>query len=65
MPAPLRIRLAPEEDFTLSQLQVATKVPQRTRKRAHMLRLKAQSKAMEARSVQGDYTLERFKFNSA
>lgn len=42
MPAPLRIRLAATEDFTLSQLQVATKVPQRTRKRAHMLRLNAQ-----------------------
>ena len=42
MPAPLRIHLAPEEDYTLSQLQVATKVPQRTRKRAHMLRLNAQ-----------------------
>lgn len=42
MPAPLRIRLAPEEDFTLSQLQEATLVPQRTRKRAHMLRLNAQ-----------------------
>lgn len=42
MPAPLRIRLAPEEDYTLSQLQVATKVPQRTRRRAHMLRLNAQ-----------------------
>lgn len=42
MPAALRIRLAPEEDYTLSQLQVATLVPQRTRKRAHMLRLNAQ-----------------------
>lgn len=42
MPAPLRIRLVPEEDYTLSQLQVATLVPHRTRKRAHMLRLNAQ-----------------------
>ena len=42
MPAPLKIRLASEEDFTLSQLQEATLVPQRTRKRAHMLRLNAQ-----------------------
>lgn len=42
MPAPLRIRLASEEDFTLSQSMVATLVPQRTRKRAHMLRLNAQ-----------------------
>jgi transposase len=42
MPAPLRIRLTPEEDFTLSELRVATTVVQRTRDRAHMLRLNAQ-----------------------
>lgn len=42
MPAPLSIRLTAEEDFTLSQLRVATMVPQRTRDRAHMLRLNAQ-----------------------
>ncbi len=42
MPAPLRIRLTPEEDFTLSELRVATTVAQRTRDRAHMLRLNAQ-----------------------
>lgn len=42
MPAPLRIRLTAEEDFTLSELRVATTVAQRTRERAHMLRLNAQ-----------------------
>ena len=42
MPAPLRICLTPEEDFTLSELRVATTVAQRTRDRAHMLRLNAQ-----------------------
>ena len=48
MPAALRIRLAPEEDYTLSQLQIAALVPQRTRKRAHMLRLNAQGWAVGA-----------------
>ncbi len=43
MPAPLRIRLTLEEDFTLSELRVATTVTQRTRDRAHMLRLNAHS----------------------
>src|SRR4028119_1409631 len=42
MPAPLRIRLTPEEDFTISELRVATTVAQRTRDRGHMLRLNAQ-----------------------
>ena len=42
MPAALSIRLTAEEDFTLSQLRVATMVPKRTRDRAHMLRLNAQ-----------------------
>ena len=42
MPAPLSIRLTAEEDFTLSQLRVATTVPQRTRDRAYMLRLNVQ-----------------------
>jgi hypothetical protein len=46
MPAPLRIVLAPEAARTLSELRVASKVPQRTRDRAHMLRLNAQ-KVME------------------
>ncbi len=42
MPAPLRIILTPEEDMTLTELRLAQTVPQRTRDRAHMLRLNAQ-----------------------
>lgn len=42
MPAPVHIVLTAEEDRTLSELRVATTVPQRTRDRAHMLRLNAQ-----------------------
>lgn len=42
MPAPLRIVLTEEEDRTLSELRVAKTVSQRTRDRAHMLRLNAQ-----------------------
>ncbi len=42
MPAPLQIKLTAEEDRTLSELRVAQTVPQRTRDRAHMLRLNAQ-----------------------
>jgi transposase len=42
MPAPLRIILNPEEDCTLAELRVAAHLPQRTRDRAHMLRLNAQ-----------------------
>jgi len=42
MPAPIRIVLTEEEDSTLLELRVATSVPQRTRDRAHMLRLNAQ-----------------------
>jgi transposase len=42
MPAPLRIVLDTEADRTLSELRVAPQVPQRTRDRAHMLRLNAQ-----------------------
>ena len=41
MPAPIRIVLTKEEDRTLSELRVATCVPQRTRDRAHILRLNA------------------------
>jgi len=41
MPASIQIVLT-EEDRTLSELRVATTVPQRTRDRAHMLRLNAQ-----------------------
>jgi transposase len=42
MPAPLRIILTPEEDQTLRELRLAQTVPQRTRDRAHILRLNAQ-----------------------
>ncbi|WP_171974652.1 helix-turn-helix domain-containing protein, partial [Leptolyngbya sp. 'hensonii'] len=42
VPAPLRIKLSDEEDRTLAELRLATTVPQRTRDRAHMLRLNAQ-----------------------
>ncbi|HEY9663887.1 MAG TPA: helix-turn-helix domain-containing protein, partial [Allocoleopsis sp.] len=42
MPASVHIVLTAEEDRTLSELRVATTVPQRTRDRAHMLRLNAQ-----------------------
>jgi hypothetical protein len=42
MPAPLRITLTPEEDRTLKELRLAQTVPQRTRDRAHILRLNAQ-----------------------
>jgi transposase len=42
MPAPLRIVLDTEESRTLSDLRVASEVPQRTRDRAHMLRLNSQ-----------------------
>jgi hypothetical protein len=42
MPAPVEIVLNPKEERTLSELRVAPEVPQRTRDRAHMLRLNAQ-----------------------
>jgi hypothetical protein len=42
MPAALRIILTPEEDLTLKELRLAQTVPQRTRDRAHILRLNAQ-----------------------
>ena len=42
MPALIHIALSEEEDRTLTELRVATTVPQRTRDRAHMLRLSAQ-----------------------
>lgn len=41
MPAPLRILLTPEEDRTLTELRLAQNRSQRTRDRAHMLRLNA------------------------
>ncbi|KAB8333174.1 helix-turn-helix domain-containing protein [Scytonema tolypothrichoides VB-61278] len=42
MPPPTQIVLTDEQDRTMSELRVATTVPQRTRDRAHMLRLNAQ-----------------------
>jgi transposase len=42
MPAALRIILTQEEELTLRELRVAQTVPQRTRDRAHILRLNAQ-----------------------
>lgn len=42
MPAPIQVILTAEEDRTLSELRVATTVSQRTRDRAHMVRLNAQ-----------------------
>ena len=42
MPAPIHVVLTEAEDRTLSELRVATTVPQRTRDRAHMVRLNAQ-----------------------
>lgn len=42
MPAPIHIILTEEEDRTLAELRIAQAVPQRTRDRAHMLRLNAQ-----------------------
>jgi transposase len=42
MPAPVRVILNEEEDRTLRELRLATTVPQRTRDRAHMVRLNAQ-----------------------
>lgn len=42
MPAPVRVILNEEENRTLSELRLASTVPQRTRDRAHMVRLNAQ-----------------------
>lgn len=42
MPAPLRVTLTEEEDLTLFELREAKTVPQRTRDRAHIIRLNAQ-----------------------
>jgi transposase len=44
MPAPLRIKLNPQEEETLAELRKAISVPYRTRDRAHMLKLNAQGK---------------------
>jgi len=48
MPAPIQITLNPEEDRTLTELRVAQAVPQRTRDRAHVLRLNAQGWTVES-----------------
>lgn len=42
MPAAIHVDLSEEEDRTLTELRIATTVPQRTRYRAHMVRLNAQ-----------------------
>lgn len=42
MPAPTYTNLTEQEDFTLCESRVAQSVPQRTRVRAHMVRLNAQ-----------------------
>lgn len=42
MPAPLRIILSEAEDSMVSELRVAQTMPQRTRDRAHRIRLNAQ-----------------------
>lgn len=41
MPAPIHFVLNEEEDRTLTELRLAVTVPQRTRDRAHMIRLNA------------------------
>jgi DNA-binding CsgD family transcriptional regulator len=45
MPAQLRAILTEEQDRTLRELRQATKVPQRLKDRAHMLRLNAQGRS--------------------
>jgi transposase len=45
MPAQLRVILTEEQDRTLRELREATKVPQRVKDRAHMLRLNAQGRS--------------------
>ncbi len=42
MPAPIHVVLNTEEDRTLTELRLATSVPQRTRERTHLIRLNAQ-----------------------
>ncbi|MCY7272308.1 MAG: helix-turn-helix domain-containing protein, partial [Phormidesmis sp. CAN_BIN44] len=56
MPAPLRVILTPDEDSMLAELRVAQTVPQRTRDRAHLLRLRAQGWNVPALA-------EMFEFN--
>ena len=54
MPAPLRVILSKADDEMLGELRVATTVPQRTRDRAHMLRLNAQGWNVPDRSEMFD-----------
>lgn len=42
MPAPIRIILTPEQEITLSEMRESENSPQRTRDRAHMVRMNAQ-----------------------
>lgn len=42
MPAPLHVKLTPEEDTTLRELSLATSVPRRTRQRAMAVRLNSE-----------------------
>lgn len=51
LPAAVHIELSAEEDRTLSELRVATTVPQRIRDRAHMLRLNAQGWTHRGHSI--------------
>lgn len=51
MSASTHISLTDEEDRTLSELRVATTVPQRTRDCAHMLRLNAKGLTVPAIAV--------------
>ena len=44
MSAPLRIKLNLQEEETLAELRKAISVPDRTRDRAHMLKLNAQGR---------------------
>jgi transposase len=44
MPAPLRVKLTPLEEETLTELHKASSVPYRTRNRAQMLKLNAQGR---------------------
>jgi transposase len=48
MPAPLRITLTEADENMLSELRVAATVPQRTRDRAHILRLNSQGWSVAA-----------------
>ena len=42
MPAPIRIILTAAQEITLSEMREAENLPQRTRDRAHIVRMNAQ-----------------------